>query len=172
MGTSEAHESHFARQLQSLRVNKGPYLFFFWDGRNKPCVESEPGLGVLCLHHVTVSRAAHGKPIHLQPCLFQELTLSSPTSTSPCQSLGIKTKQATKATIGAVPKCWNKSGVTPLLRMLDKEGRGCEKLCKLCDTTPGSLSLSQGLPNLNLSIWLQTGEISLYWDSLSTSGLQ
>lgn len=56
---------------------------------------------------------------------------------------------------------------------LDKEGWGCEKLSKHCDTTPGSLSLSQGLPNPHLVVfWLQTGAISLYWDSLSTSHLK
>lgn len=83
-----------------------------------------------------------------------------------------KFKKATKEIIGAVPvleqECCD---ATPL--ELDKEGWGCEKLSRHCDTTAGSLSFSQGLPNLDLVVfWLQTRAISVYLDSLTISGLQ
>lgn len=59
--------------------------------------------------------------------------------------------------IGAVPVleqecCY----ATPL--ELDKEGWGCEKLSRHCDKTSGSLSLSQGLPNLDLVVFLAANQ--------------
>lgn len=156
-------------------ISWGHYrLSFSWaEGKSLCGVWAGSECAALVPRHCEQSRAWK---THLAASLpFPGTHTSSPTSARRCQSPGIgknkkKRQQKNQWCCSKVLE-QERSYTTPL--ELDKEGSGYEKLSKCCDTNPGSLSLSQGPPKLALvAFWLQTAVISLYWDSLSTSGLQ